>query len=426
MVNLRIKCAQTVQSILENKVFFAELKNAFDEKDLPFANMLILTVLRRFTALKQILHGFLSKKIAHKHRLAEYLLLLAIAEILYMQTAEYAVLNETVKNIRNSCDKFLGGMANAVLRKVCTQKDELRQKAETVNPLPPDFVEILKGYDADQIRQIAHSVFNLPPLDLTVKANPQEWAQKLSAELLPNGSLRIYNPPKVQQLPEYNAGEWWVQDAAAALPVAVMGDVAGKKVIDLCAAPGGKTAQLLARGAEVTALDISASRLDTLKQNMARIGFAKVQTVAVDALDYLDTCTEQYDAILLDAPCSATGTFRRHPEILHIKNRTDVAEQAALQEQMLNKCAKILKVGGILVYSVCSIAKAEGELQIARFLEHNSQFKPVKIAPAEIAPCGEWHDDLLLPDGSIRTLPYFLSAQKGMDSFFICKLQRII
>ena len=423
MANQRLISARIIQKILEEKIFFGDLKKQIPEKDLPFCNMLILTALRRLTAIRIILRGFLQKKIPNKHRLAEYLLINAITEILYMETAEYAVINETVKNIRNTCDKFLGGLANAILRKVCQQKDELRQKADTIPPIPDSFAEILAGYDTVQIKQIGDSIFNLPALDITVKSDPQSWVKKLGAELLPNGSLRIYEAPKVQQLPEYASGEWWVQDVAAALPVAAIGDIAGKKVVDLCAAPGGKTAQLRAKGATVTALDISASRLETLQQNMRRLGFTDIKTQNIDALDYLQNGSAQFDAVLLDAPCSATGTFRRHPEVLHIKTAQDVDEQAALQKKLLEACQNILKVGGTLIYSVCSIAQAEGERQIDDFLQSHRNFKLVPITSAEIAPYGDFADNLISADGTIRTLPYY---QNGMDSFFICKLQRII
>lgn len=423
MANPRLISAKIIQKILEERIFFGDLKKQIPEKDLPFCNMLILTALRRLTALRVILRGFLQKKIPNKHRLAEYLLMNAITEILYMETAEYAIINETVKNIRNTCDKFLGGLANAVLRKVCQQKNELRQKADTITPIPDSFTEILAGYNAEQIKQIGDSIFSVPALDITVKSDPPSWAEKLGAELLPNGSLRLYNAPKVQQLPEYASGNWWVQDVAAALPVAAMGDISGKKVIDLCAAPGGKTAQLRAKGAEVTALDISASRLETLQQNMRRLGFTDISAQNIDALDYLQSGSVQFDAVLLDAPCSATGTFRRHPEVLHIKTAQDVNEQAALQKKLLEACPNILKVGGILIYSVCSIAKTEGEQQIADFLQNNPHFKLVPISTAEIAPYGTFADNLINTDGTIRTLPYY---QNGMDSFFICKLQRII
>lgn len=423
MTNPRLISAQIIQKILEEKVFFGELKKQIGEKDLPFCNMLILTVLRRLTALKQILNGFISRKIPHKHRLAEYLLWCAIAEILFMKTAEYAVLNETIKNIRKVSDKFLSAMANAVLRRVCMQKENLLLQAQKIMPLPDSYLEILEGYTAEQIKQIANSIFMEPPLDLTVKDNPSEWKSKLDADLLPNGSLRLYNNPKISQIPAYTDGMWWVQDVAAALPVQTLGDISAKTAIDLCAAPGGKTAQLCAKGAAVTALDISAARLEILKQNMLRLGFNNIKTQATDALEYLQNADALYDIVLLDAPCSATGTFRRHPEVLHIKSKNDVTEQAVLQKKLLNACRNILKVGGILVYSVCSISKTEGEQQIENFLKENPDFKIMPITQQDV---GFWKDNLILPNGTVRTLPYYAKSQGGMDSFFICKMQRII
>lgn len=427
MQNLRIKAAQTLQSILEDKIFFGELKKQFSEKDLPFANMLILTALRRYVALHAVLHSFLSKKIPHKHRFAEYLLILAECEILYMQTAPYAVINETVANIRHTTDRFLGGLANAVLRKISAQKNELLEKIENINPLPENFKQIIADYSEQEQNNIARSVFVLPPLDITVKENPADWAEKLHADLLPNGSLRLYNNPKIPLLAGYNDGAWWVQDAAASLPVQTLPkDLHGLKALDLCAAPGGKTAQLADSGADVTAIDISAERLETLKQNMKRLGLENVKTIAADALEFLQNNTEQFDIILLDAPCSATGTFRRHPEVLYIKTKDDVVQQAALQKQLLSSCKSALKIGGELVYSTCSIAKEEGEKQISSFICGQKNFEIVPLNLSDISDFGEWKKQLATSQGFIRTLPFYMSDKNGMDSFFICKLKRII
>lgn len=427
MQNLRIKAAQILQSVLEEKIFFGELKKQLSEKDLPFANMLMLTTLRRYEALQVVLASFLSKKIPNKHRFANYLLILAIAELLFMQTAPYAVINETVANIRKTTDKFLGGLANAVLRKVLAQKNDLLQKIENHNLIPQSFLPILQGYDNNEIKQIAQSIVTQPPLDLTVRQNPEEWAQKLQGTLLPNGSIRLFNNPKVQDLIGYNDGAWWVQDVAASLPVQILGtDLSGKKVLDLCAAPGGKTAQLAARGADVQAIDISAERLQTLRQNMQRLKFSKIKTQAIDALDFLQTTSEKFDIILLDAPCSATGTFRRHPEVLYLKTAADVEEQAKLQKKLLNAAVNVLKKDGVLVYSVCSISKIEGEYQITEFLQNQAQMKLEKIEKTDISSYGKWNEVLITAEGTIRTLPNYFAAEKGMDSFFICKMKRII
>ena len=427
MQNLRIKTAQILQSVLEEKIFFGELKKQLSEKDLPFVNMLMLTTLRRYEALQVVLASFLSKKIPNKHRFANYLLILAIAELLFMQTAPYAVINETVANIRKTTDKFLGGLANAVLRKVLAQKNDLLQKIENHNLIPQNFLPILQGYDNNEIKQIAQSIVTQPPLDLTVRQNPEEWAQKLQGTLLPNGSIRLFNNPKVQDLIGYNDGAWWVQDVAASLPVQILGaDLSGKKVLDLCAAPGGKTAQLAARGADVRAIDISAERLQTLRQNMQRLKFSKIKTQAIDALDFLQTTSEKFDIILLDAPCSATGTFRRHPEVLYLKTLADVEEQAKLQKKLLNAAVNVLKKDGVLVYSVCSISKIEGEYQITEFLQNQAQMQLEKIEKTDISSYGKWNEVLITAEGTIRTLPNYFAAEKGMDSFFICKMKRII
>ena len=427
MQNLRIKAAQILQSVLEEKIFFGELKKQLSEKDLPFVNMLMLTTLRRYEALQVVLASFLSKKIPNKHRFANYLLILAIAELLFMQTAPYAVINETVANIRKTTDKFLGGLANAVLRKVLAQKNDLLQKIENYNLIPQNFLPILQGYDNNEIKQIAQSIVTQPPLDLTVRQNPEEWAQKLQGTLLPNGSIRLFNNPKVQDLIGYNDGAWWVQDVAASLPVQILGaDLSGKKVLDLCAAPGGKTAQLAARGADVRAIDISAERLQTLRQNMQRLKFSKIKTQAIDALDFLQTTSEKFDIILLDAPCSATGTFRRHPEVLYLKTVADVEEQAKLQKKLLNAAVNVLKKDGVLVYSVCSISKIEGEYQITEFLQNQAQMQLEKIEKTDISSYGKWNEVLITAEGTIRTLPNYFAAEKGMDSFFICKMKRII
>ena len=426
MPNTRIKCAKALQTVLEDKVFFAALKNDFTVPEIPLANMLILSALRYWVGLNKILQTFLQKKIPHKHRAAQYLLLLAIAELLLMETVPYAVINETVANVRQVSDKFLSGLANAVLRKIIADKTMWQKKMAELNILPHSFTEILAGYTPEQQAKIAAAVAQIPPLDLTVKNDAKLWAEKLNAEILPNATLRLHHTVKVNQLAGYDEGAWWVQDVAAALPVLALGDVNGLKIADLCAAPGGKTAQLAAAGAEVTAVDISAMRLEKLQQNMQRLGFDNVSVFAGDALDFLHNTTEQYDVLLLDAPCSATGTFRRHPEVLHIKTTDDVAEQIKLQEQLLEACVTALKVGGILLYSVCSISRAEGEEQIKKFLNVLPNFSLIPIKTEDISRYGQWAENIITSEGYIRTLPYMYSAKGGMDSFFIAKMQRII
>lgn len=426
MQNPRIKSAQIIQSILEEKIFFADIKNNIGEKDLPFVNMLILTSLRKWNALNFILDYLLIKKIPNKHRFSKYLILLAISEILFLNTPDYAVINETVKNVKISCGKVLSGLANAILRKVVNQKEMFLENINHLSNIPSTFKPILAGYSEEIINKISESISITPPLDITVKDNHSLWAKKLNATILPNGSLRIIDNVQISKLEGFQNGEWWVQDAASSLPAMLFENIDNKKVIDLCAAPGGKTAQLLAMGAEVTALDISEKRLDKLKKNITRLGFNKIKTIAIDALEFMQNSNEKFDAILLDAPCSATGTFRRHPEVLHIKTDEDVKKAVELQNKLLTACKNILNVGGTLIYSVCSISKQEGEIQIENFLKEEKCFEIIPIKETDINKFDQWEDNFILSNGMLRTLPCYENEKKGIDSFFICKMKRII
>lgn len=427
MINPRLTSAKILQAILEDKVFFAELKEQIDEENRAFVNMLVLSTLRNLVPLQKTLANFLKKKIAHKNRIAEYLLLLAIEELLEMNTPVYAVLDSTVKNIRVQSDMFLANMANAVLRNICRNIERVKSNFAKMNKLPQSFKDLLQGYDKEQISAIKNSISEIAPVDLSVKEKPAEWAKKLNAKVLPNGSLRLPQNVKVRELEGYEQGEWWVQDAAASLPALVAGDLSSKITADLCAAPGGKTAQIALTAEKVYAFDISSTRLERLKENMERLNLNnKIETINADAAEYLHSNPAmKFDVILLDAPCSATGTMRRHPEVLHIKTIDDVQKQCTEQKKLLNAAAESLKQNGILIYSVCSIAKAEGEEQIRNFLAENPNFKIVPIKAHEVTKFGTWNDDFILENGAIRTLPYYEQNIGGMDAFFVCKLQKI-
>ncbi len=427
MQNPRIISAKILQAILENKVFFSDLKQDVEEENRAFVNMLVLSTLRNLVPLKKTLTNFLQKKIAHKNRVVEYLLLLAIEELLEMNTPDYAVLDTAVKNIRKQSDMFLANMANAVLRNICRNLQQVKSDFFKMNKMPLSFKELLQGYDKEQIQRISRSIGQIATIDLSVKNHPLEWAKKLDAKLLPNGSLRLINREKISSLEGYDQGSWWIQDVAASLPALLAGNLSGKIVADLCAAPGGKTAQLALTAKKVYAFDISALRLERLKENMLRLDLAdKIEVINTDSSQYFQDNSElKFDAILLDAPCSATGTFRRHPEVLHIKTIDDVKSQVQTQKELLKAAANALKPQGILVYSVCSITKKEGEEQIQNFLAENQNFKIIPITRAEVSPFGIWSDNFILKNGTVRTLPYYEQNIGGMDAFFVCKLQKI-
>lgn len=427
MQNPRIISAKILQSILEDKVFFSDLKPEIEEENRALVNMLVLSTLRNLVPLKKTLANFLKKKIAHKNRIAEYLLLLAIDELLEMNTPVYAVLDSTVKNIRSQSDMFLANMANAVLRNICRNIKQVKSDFAQMNKMPQSFKDLLAGYDKAQISAVSKSISEIAPVDLSVKNQPKEWVEKLNASLLPNGSLRIMTKHKISELEGYDKGFWWVQDVAASLPAMIACDLSGKTVADLCAAPGGKTAQLALTAKKVYAFDVSAVRLERFKENMERLNLSdKVEVINADSAQYLqENSGLKFDMILLDAPCSASGTFRRHPEVLHIKTLDDVNAQVETQKKLLKVAANALDKDGILIYSVCSIAKAEGEEQMENFLSENPNFKVVPIMKEEISPFGSWHDNFIDVNGAIRTLPFYEQNIGGMDAFFICKLQKI-
>ncbi|HEY1415584.1 MAG TPA: RsmB/NOP family class I SAM-dependent RNA methyltransferase, partial [Caulobacteraceae bacterium] len=263
---------------------------------------------------------------------------------------------------------------------------------------------------------IAGMIAAEPATDLTTKARPDSaLVADLEAEILPGGSLRTPRRGELAVWPGYDAGAWWVQDASAAIPARLLGASSGQIVLDLCAAPGGKTFQLASDGAVVTALDRSPTRLRRLRENLARLNLS-AETVAVDAAGWSDA--REFDGVLLDAPCSATGTFRRHPDVLWNVRPADIAPLAAAQVRLLTSAARRLKPGGRLVYAVCSLEREEGEDRTSAFLAANPDFSTEPIAPGE----GGAPSVSSTPEGWLRILPHQIAG--GLDGFFIARFRR--
>lgn len=431
MSNARQISVEIIFQILNNKVFFSEAKSALkveENAEISFINMLVLTTLRRLTFIKKVLYQFIKKRATPNLRFVDCALYVAAAEMLFLETPDYAVINSYVELVKKQQDKYTANFTNGVLRNLARIKDKVIWSV-TSEFFPPEFIKVLQGYTREQIRQIEEYSAQEAPLDLSFKSLEQAkiWSSKLDGTLLPNGSIRLENNGKISALPGYQEGAWWVQDFAASLPVLSLGKVEGLQVLDLCAAPGGKTAQLISRGAITTALDISKSRLQTLSENLQRLNLTAQDIICCDALEYLKGYKEPlFDVILLDAPCSASGTLRRHPELVHIKSANDIKQAAKLQRQLLEMAGKALKEGGILLYTVCSIAKAEGEEQIQTFLEQNTDYRLLPIKINDIDFSGSKSLSVLIsPQGYIRTLPYYSGHQGGMDSFFVAKLQKV-
>jgi 16S rRNA (cytosine967-C5)-methyltransferase len=413
--------------LVERRPFDDAFAKAAAPRDLPardraFARLIATTVLRHRGSLHAVLNTYLEKPLPERTGRLEEILLAAAAQLLLLQTPPHAAISLAVDQCRaDGTGKRFASLANAVLRRVSESGRGRLAALDNVALTLPDWLLLRwsKTYGAATARQIARASLTEPALDLTAKSDPEHWAERIGAVVLPTGSIRCAQAGRVEDLPGYTDGAWWVQDAAAALPVKLMGDVTGLSVLDLCAAPGGKTAQLAAARAHVTAVDKSAGRLQRLTENLSRLGLTAEIAVS-DALTF--TMERQFDAILLDAPCTATGTIRRHPDILYLKRPEDVAALAALQTRLLDRAAGLLKPGGILVYGTCSLEPEEGENQVADFLMRHPDFarRPI-LLDVETIPM-PWRTS----DGDLRTLPIHLAdlpeGLRGLDGFYAATL----
>ena len=392
--------------------------------DLALSRLIAATTLRRLGQLEDVLAQFLAKPLPDEAVRAKIVLLSAAAQLLFLGTAPHAAIDVAVTLCRETpqSERF-AGLANAVLRKVSTEGHALvaGQDAGRLDTHDWLWERWSSAYGEPRARDIALAHLHEAALDLTVKTDAARWAARLGGVVTATGSVRLKAKGRIEALEGFVDGAWWVQDAAAALPVRLLGDVAGKRVADLCAAPGGKTAQLAAAGAIVTAVDDSAVRLGTLKGNLSRLGMT-AEVVQADAAKWLPS--RPFDAVLLDAPCLATGTIRRHPDLPHLKRPEDLKALAGIQAKLLDNAVRTLKPGGLLVYCTCSLEVEEGPQQIARLLARNDGVELVPVAAGEHDIAAEW----VTAEGYLRTLPCFMSMQpaelSGMDGFFAARLRK--
>ena len=387
---------------------------ALEPRDRSFARALAMTVLRRRGELDRALAARLSRP---PPEAVMALLRLGAAQALHMEVAGHAAVATTVElaEADRTARKFKG-LVNAVLRGL------LREPPQAPPPeaLAPDwlYARWRAAYGEAAARAVAAVIAEEPATDLTPReaAEAPALAPLLEAEVLPGPTLRTRRGGDVADWPGFADGRWWVQDASAAVAARLLAPAPGAAVLDLCAAPGGKALQLAAAGARVTALDRSAARLKRLEENLARTGL-QAEIVVADAAAWEDA--RRFDAILLDAPCSATGTFRRHPDVLWAARPGDIARLAALQARLLASAADRLRPGGRLVYCVCSLEPEEGEAQIEALLRARPDLRPDPAAAGEAgAP-----EASLRPDGSLRILPHHRPG--GTDGFFVARLVRL-
>lgn len=351
-----------------------------------------------------------------------HVLRLMTAELIFAGTAPHAAVDMAVRlTKRGKGTARLSGMVNAVGRRLAEHGAGIAAEQDAARLNTPDWLwtRLSDDWGDDAAREIAQAHLTPAPHDLTLAnaADTAAMAREVEAEPLPTGSIRLAGRPQISALPGFAEGAWWAQDAAAALPARLIPDPEGKRVLDLCAAPGGKTMQLAAMGAQVTALDLSKRRMERVAQNLARTGL-EAECVVADALKWAPD--QGFDAILLDAPCSATGTIRRHPDLPRRQDGVDLKPLTGLQSQLLDRAAAWLAPGGILVFCTCSLLTAEGEDQARRFLKRHAGLArlPVQAGEAGIP------QEFLTVEGDLRTRPDFWPERGGVDGFFAARFVR--
>jgi len=418
MVDGVIRRHRPLDELLDTTGEFA----ALEERDRALARALVGAVLRRLGTLRHLLGLLLDRGPPPQAPRVETALLIGAAQILFLSVPDHAAVDLSVRLVRADRQALhFAGLVNAVLRRVA--REGAARLASLDMPALDTPAWLLARWTATYGAATAHAIAaangNEPALDLTVKSDPDYWAAKLNGRVLPTGSVRTIAHGAVTALPGFAEGAWWVQDTAAALPARFFGDVRGRRVADLCAAPGGKTAQLAAAGATVTAVDRAPARLKRLGENLARLSL-RAELVCADVAEW--TAEQKFDAVLLDAPCSSTGTIRRHPDVPWLKSAADIAQLAGLQRRLLDRAIALLQPGGTLVYCTCSLEPEENEDIVAGLLARDDSVRRAPIAAAEVFG----RDEFIGKDGELRTLPCQLadadSRLAGLDGFYAARL----
>lgn len=426
-LGLRAAAVNAVSLVLFERRFLEDaltdsLVSIDDPRDRAFAHALAATALRRKGQIEAVLDTYIEQKLRARTGRAPVILLCGAAQLLFMETEPHAAISTSVA-LAASDDKArrLKGLINAVLRKISRDRDAI------MAALPPAAANLPKwlntrlraDYGPDTTARIADAHTLKADVDVTIKAGTTGEELLSMGVKLPTGSVRLNNPhPAIPDLPGFADGTWWIQDVAASLPVLLFDDLKGKTALDMCSAPGGKTLQLCAAGATVTALDTSAYRLEKVTENLARTKL-EANCIAIDAQEYEPE--HLFDVILLDAPCSATGTIRRHPDMPYVRGNDDVKLLLTLQRKLLRKAATLLKPGGTLVYAVCSLLADEGPKQVSAFLNEHGDFSRRPIAPGG----GQIPAHLISKAGDLRTLPHAMIGNvPGMDGFYASRLRK--
>ncbi|WP_446737674.1 RsmB/NOP family class I SAM-dependent RNA methyltransferase [Rhizobium sp. CFBP 13644] len=391
---------------------------ALSVADRALVRAIVNTALRHLPRIEHALGMLLDGPLPQGARSLHHVLVVGAAQMLYLDVPDHSAVDLAVEQAhRDPRNKRFVKLVNAVLRRLGREKDAVLEAVSTIPVLPKWFYSRLaKVYGEDAAARMAQAQLIPSVIDITVKSEPELWAEKLNGQVMPNGTVRLGSfEGSVSALEGFDQGEWWVQDFSASMPVRLMGDLKGKRVADLCAAPGGKTAQLILSGAAVTALDQSGNRLKRLRENLGRLQM-QAELVETNMLKFQPT--ELFDAVLLDAPCSSTGTLRKHPDVCWTKDEKDIAKLAGLQEQMLRHAITLVKPGGIVVFSNCSLDPSEGEEMVAKVLASETSLERVPVT-VDAFPGMEI---AVNPDGDLRTTPDMFG---GVDGFYATVLRQV-
>jgi 16S rRNA (cytosine967-C5)-methyltransferase len=408
---------RALDDILESSHALSKLA----ERDRALVRALVGVVLRRLGTLRHMLAMFLERGLPQQAPRVEIALLLGAAQILFLNVPDHAAVDLAVRVAQaDQRAAPFAGLINAVLRRLTREGATRLAALDSLGLDAPDWLlaRWTAAYGDATARAIVAVNSQEPALDVTVKNDPEFWAAKLGGRVLATGSVRLVAPGAVGALPGFAEGAWWVQDAAAALPARLTGDIRGRRVADLCAAPGGKTAQLILAGAKVTAVDRAPARLQRLRENLGRLAL-EAEIVCADIEEWT---AEPFDAVLLDAPCSSTGTIRRHPDVAWLKDADDVVKLSRLQRRLLDRAVALTKPGGTLVYCTCSLEPEENENVVADLLIREPAMRRVAITRSDVFG----RDELISKDGDLRTLPcHFPDADSrfaGSDGFYAARL----